>query len=90
MLGALASQGWRTYVASVRLMEGRDPLACPAALVAGHTPFCRGASAADAALASQTLAINPDAVPICDALRDKHHLRKHGAEAYYGQPKGKV
>ncbi len=43
-----------------------------------------------AALASQTLAINPDAVPICDTLRDKHHLRKHGAEAYYGQPKGKV
>jgi L-ribulose-5-phosphate 4-epimerase len=43
-----------------------------------------------AALAFQTLSINPDAVPICDALRDKHHLRKHGDRAYYGQPKGKV
>jgi ribulose-5-phosphate 4-epimerase/fuculose-1-phosphate aldolase len=42
-----------------------------------------------AALAFQTLAINPNAVPISDALRDKHHLRKHGVDAYYGQPKRK-
>src|SRR6266404_5464123 len=41
-----------TGVAIVRLMEGRDPLACPAALVTGHAPFCWGASAADAAHAA--------------------------------------
>jgi L-ribulose-5-phosphate 4-epimerase len=87
-----------TGAAIVRVLEGRDPLACPAVLVAGHAPFCWGRSAADAAraaviveelaaLAFQTLTINPDAVPISDALRDKHHFRKHGAEAYYGQPK---
>jgi L-ribulose-5-phosphate 4-epimerase len=90
-----------TGAAVVRVLEGRDPLACPAVLVAGHAPFCWGRSAADAAhaavvveelaaLAFQTLTINPDAVPISDALRDKHHQRKHGAGAYYGQPKRKV
>ena len=85
-----------TGVAIVRVMKERDPLACPAALVSGHAPFCWGKSATDAAhtaviveelaaLAFQTLVINPDAVPICDSLRDKHHHRKHGPKAYYGQ-----
>jgi len=85
-----------TGVAIVRLMEGRDPLGCPAALVAGHGPFCWGPSAAAAAhmaviveelaaLAWQTLTINPAAAPIPEALRDKHYFRKHGPKAYYGQ-----
>jgi L-ribulose-5-phosphate 4-epimerase len=85
-----------TGVAIVRLMEGRDPLGCPAALVAGHGPFCWGKSAAAAAhtavvveelaaMAWQTLAINPAAVPISEPLRDKHYFRKHGPKAYYGQ-----
>jgi L-ribulose-5-phosphate 4-epimerase len=85
-----------TGVAIVRLMEGRDPLGCPAALAAGHGPFCWGPSAAAAAhmavvveelaaMAWQTLAINPAAAPISDALRDKHYFRKHGPKAYYGQ-----
>lgn len=87
-----------TGVAIIRLMKERDPLACPAALVSGHAPFCWGKSVTDAAhaaviveelaaMAFQTLVINPDAVPICDSLRDKHHLRKHGPKAYYGQRK---
>jgi L-ribulose-5-phosphate 4-epimerase len=85
-----------TGVAIIRLMEGRDPLGCPAALVAGHGPFCWGQSAGDAAhmaaileelaaMAWQTLAINPAAAPISEALRDKHYYRKHGPKAYYGQ-----
>jgi L-ribulose-5-phosphate 4-epimerase len=85
-----------TGTAIVRLMEGRDPLGCPAALVAGHGPFCWGKSAMDAAhaaviveelaaMAWQTLSINPAAVPIADALRNKHYFRKHGPSAYYGQ-----
>jgi L-ribulose-5-phosphate 4-epimerase len=85
-----------TGVAIIRLMEGRDPLGCPAMLVAGHGPFCWGKSAAAAAqmaviveelaaMAWQTLTINPAAVPISEALRDKHHFRKHGPKAYYGQ-----
>ena len=85
-----------TGVAIIRLMEGRDPLGSPAALVAGHGPFCWGQSAGDAAhmaaileelaaMAWQTLAINPAALPISEALRDKHYFRKHGPKAYYGQ-----
>jgi L-ribulose-5-phosphate 4-epimerase len=85
-----------TGAAIIRLMEDRDPLGCPAALVAGHGPFCWGKSAADAvhmaviveelaAMAWQTLTINPAAVPISEALRDKHYFRKHGPTAYYGQ-----
>jgi L-ribulose-5-phosphate 4-epimerase len=85
-----------TGVAIVRLLEARDPLGCPAALVAGHGPFCWGKSAATAAhmaaiveelaaMALQTLLINPAAPPISEALRDKHYFRKHGPKAYYGQ-----
>jgi len=85
-----------TGMAIIRLMEGRDPLGCPAALVAGHAPFCWGESVTEAvhtaviveelaAMASETLAINPAAAPISHALRDRHHFRKHGPGAYYGQ-----
>lgn len=87
-----------TGVAIIRMMKGRDPLACPAALVSGHAPFCWGKSATDAAhaaviveelaaIAFETLVINPQAQPISSALHDKHHHRKHGAKAYYGQRK---
>jgi L-ribulose-5-phosphate 4-epimerase len=85
-----------TGTAIIRLMEARNSLGCPAALVAGHGPFTWGESASDAAhmaaiveelaaMAWQTLAINPAALPISEALRDKHYFRKHGPKAYYGQ-----
>jgi L-ribulose-5-phosphate 4-epimerase len=85
-----------TGLAIIRRMEGVNPLACPAILVAGHAPFCWGKSVSDAAhtaviveelaaMAWQTLTINPRAVPISQALRDKHHFRKHGPKATYGQ-----
>ena len=85
-----------TGVAILRLLEGRDPLGCPAALVAGHAPFCWGKSVTDAArmaviveelaaMAWQTLTINSAAEQISEALRDKHHFRKHGPNATYGQ-----
>lgn len=88
-----------TGQAIIRLMQGRDPLACPSALVASHAPFCWGKTVADAvhhaviveelaAMAWQTLTINPQAVPIADALRDRHHYRKHGPGATYGQKVG--
>ena len=32
-----------------------------------------------------TLLINPDVARISQNLLDKHYLRKHGANAYYGQ-----
>jgi L-ribulose-5-phosphate 4-epimerase len=89
----------KTGDAIIRLLEGCDPLGCPAALVARHGPFCWGKSAADAArmaviveelaaMAWQTLTINPDAKPISDTLRDKHYFARHGSKATYGQAKG--
>jgi L-ribulose-5-phosphate 4-epimerase len=85
-----------TGLAIVRLLEGRDPLGCPAALVASHGPFCWGASAQEAAhngaiveeltaMAWLALGLNPAATAIADALRDKHFFRKHGDKASYGQ-----
>jgi L-ribulose-5-phosphate 4-epimerase len=85
-----------TGAAIIRLLEGRDPLGCPAALVAGHAPFFWGKSVIDAvhaaviveelaAMAWQTLTINPAAQPLPSAHRDKHYFRKHGPGAYYGQ-----
>ena len=85
-----------TGVAIIRRMKDCDPLSCPAVLVAGHAPFCWGKTVSEAAhaavileelaaLALQTMHINPDARPISDALRDKHHFRKHGPTATYGQ-----
>ena len=38
-------------------------------------------------MARHTLQLNPDKPPIPKALLDKHFFRKHGATAYYGQPK---
>ncbi len=81
----------------VRRLAGLDPLETSAVLVAGHAPFCWGATPTDAAhtavvveeiahLAFLTTTINADVKPLSDTLRDKHFLRKHGANAYYGQP----
>jgi L-ribulose-5-phosphate 4-epimerase len=85
-----------TGVAICRAFENSDPLAVPAVLVAGHAPFCWGRSPAEAAhnavlleyvakIAYYTVAIRTDAEPLQRVLHDKHHLRKHGTSAYYGQ-----
>jgi len=73
-----------------------DPLQHPAVLVASHGPFTWGKDVANAVhnagvlefiaqLASETLKINPKLKPMQSVLLDKHFLRKHGANAYYGQ-----
>lgn len=85
-----------TGTAIIRRLEGLDPLGCPGCLVAGHAPFTWGKTVKDAAhmaviveeiaaMAWETVTINPGAVPISSAQRDKHHFRKHGPGAYYGQ-----
>lgn len=85
-----------TGIAICRIFTNSDPMAIPAALVAGHAPFCWGATPADAAhnavvleyvakMAYYTLGVRPDAPAIQRELHDKHHLRKHGPSAYYGQ-----
>jgi L-ribulose-5-phosphate 4-epimerase len=75
-----------------------DPNAIPAVLVAGHAPFCWGKNAAEAShnavilefvarMACHTLSINTESRPLARELHDKHFLRKHGQNAYYGQVK---
>jgi L-ribulose-5-phosphate 4-epimerase len=87
-----------TGAAIIRSLAGGDPLDCPATLVAGHAPFCWGKTVTEAAhmaviveelaaMAWQTLTINPAAAPIPEPLHHKHYFRKHGDKAYYGQPK---
>lgn len=85
-----------TGIAICRIFDKKDPMACPAALVAGHAPFCWGADVAEAAyhavilehvakMAYRTLGVRSDSPPLQRGLQDKHHLRKHGPAAYYGQ-----
>ena len=73
-----------------------DPVAMPAALVAGHAPFTWGGSAADSvknAIALEAVAemalgswlVNRDAPPLEAYVLEKHYRRKHGPDAYYGQ-----
>ena len=75
---------------------GIDPAAVPGVLVSGHGPFAWGRDAHDAVhnsvvleevamMALQTMQLKPDIPPIDQALLDKHYLRKHGKDAYYGQ-----
>jgi L-ribulose-5-phosphate 4-epimerase len=82
----------------VRAFKNLDTAAVPGILVANHGPFTWGKNAGAAAqtavilealarTAYFTLSINPSAEPVSSALRDKHYLRKHGQNAYYGQVK---
>jgi len=91
-----AEYEWNTGQVIVRRFAGMDPMSKPGVLVAGHAPFCWGRTPAEAAhhavvleeiacLAYHALTLNPDVQPLCDALRDKHFLRKHGPKKYYGQ-----
>ena len=80
----------------VRRFEGLEPMRIPAVLVAGHGPFTWGKNAAGAVesavvleeiakIAFGTITINPKQKQISKALLNKHYLRKHGKNAYYGQ-----
>jgi L-ribulose-5-phosphate 4-epimerase len=87
-----------TGAAICRTFAKLDPDAIPAVLVAGHAPFCWGPTAAEAAhnavileyvarMAYHSLLINAETRPLTRDLHDKHFLRKHGRNAYYGQVK---
>jgi L-ribulose-5-phosphate 4-epimerase len=87
-----------TGSAICQTFKNLNPDSIPAVLVAGHAPFCWGTSAADAAhnavileyvarMACHTVSINAESRPLARELHDKHFLRKHGQNAYYGQVK---
>lgn len=73
-----------------------DPNQIPAVLVHSHGPFCWGKNALDAvhnAIILEEIAymnlfsyqLNPRLADMQQVLLDKHYLRKHGKNAYYGQ-----
>ena len=79
-----------------RIFDAIDYAAVPGVLVANHGPFTWGPDAMTAAetavmlemlarTAYLTIGINQGAEAISRALQDKHYLRKHGTNAYYGQ-----
>ncbi|MBQ8082427.1 MAG: L-ribulose-5-phosphate 4-epimerase [Clostridia bacterium] len=76
--------------------QGIDPAQVPGVLVNSHGPFAWGKDAMEAvhnAVVMEEVAfmdwhammLNPDRGPMQQVLLDKHYLRKHGANAYYGQ-----
>ena len=76
--------------------RGIDPAQVPAVLVHNHGPFTWGKDADEAVYHAVVLEevafmnfhaklLNPAAGPMPQVLLDKHYLRKHGANAYYGQ-----
>ena len=78
--------------------HGKDPDTIPAVLVHSHGPFAWGTDSMDAVhnavvleeiafMNFHTLMLEPAIAPMQQELLDKHYLRKHGANAYYGQIK---
>ena len=73
-----------------------DPAAVPGVVVHSHGPFAWGKDALEAVhnavvmeevafMDWHTMMLNPDSGHMQQELLDKHYLRKHGKNAYYGQ-----
>ncbi|WP_378955933.1 L-ribulose-5-phosphate 4-epimerase [Pelosinus sp. sgz500959] len=82
----------------VEVFKNRNPIHLPGVLVANHGPFSWGKDAHEAVyhavvleelakMALLTYSTNPEVKTIDQVLLDKHFLRKHGENAYYGQNK---
>ena len=78
--------------------RGIDPVAVPAVICHSHGPFTWGKDANQAVyhavvleevakMALFTRQVKPDADPAPQRIQDKHYMRKHGPNAYYGQGK---
>lgn len=76
--------------------RGINPVHVPGVICANHGPFAWGKDAAQAVyhavvleevakMAYRAEVINPQVKPAPQELQDKHYLRKHGPDAYYGQ-----
>ncbi len=82
----------------IETFDGKDPNMMPAVLVHSHGPFTWGKDPHDAVhnavvleevafMNFHALMLEPGLPPMQQELLDKHYLRKHGANAYYGQSK---
>lgn len=82
----------------VETFKDKQPNDIPAVLVHSHGPFCWGTDPKNAVhnavvleevafMAWHALQMRPDLPPMQQELLEKHYLRKHGANAYYGQKK---
>ena len=80
----------------IETFKDKNPDAIPGVVVYSHGPFAWGKDAMDAVhnavvmeevafMNIQTMLLNPNTQAMQQELLDKHYLRKHGANAYYGQ-----
>ncbi len=80
----------------IETFQGIDPMTIPGVVVHSHGPFAWGTDPENAvhnAVVMEEVAfmdwhamqMNPDKRRMQQELLDKHYLRKHGANAYYGQ-----
>lgn len=87
---------WETGNVIVETFRDKSAKDIPAVLVHSHGPFCWGTDPKNAVhnavvleevafMGWHALQMNPNLPPMQQELLDKHYLRKHGANAYYGQ-----
>ena len=87
-----------TGLVIIETFRNINPVYVPGVLVKNHGPFTWGKDAAEAVYNSVVLEevakmnimteiLNPNMVPAPKYVQDKHFMRKHGPNAYYGQKK---
>ena len=85
-----------TGLVIIETFKGLNPSYVPGVLCVNHGPFTWGKDAMEAVhnavvleevakMAYQTEMINVQVGPAPDTIKEKHFMRKHGANAYYGQ-----
>ncbi|MGD1821470.1 MAG: L-ribulose-5-phosphate 4-epimerase [Pleomorphochaeta sp.] len=82
----------------IETFEGKNPMEIPGVLCTNHGPFAFGKDSDNAVynavvieevakMALNTELLNPKVKEAPKCIQDKHYLRKHGKNAYYGQKK---
>ncbi len=87
-----------TGLVMIETFRGKNPMHIPGVLCTNHGPFTWGTDADNAVhnavvleevakMACRTELLKPGVAPAPQVIQDKHFLRKHGENAYYGQIK---